>query len=184
MSPVPAVQWTGFYIGGHVGGAGGTFTNSFGTAIGPADSSGGYIAGGQLGFNWQTGSLVLGLEGDLSGINIRASTPAIGDFKEKSMETVRGRIGYAFDRWLPYLTAGVAFTQVSTSVTGGGSASGTATGFAGGGGIEYMLTPNWTVAGEALYVNVPKQTYTMTGGPVIGGSDNWVARVKINYLFH
>ena len=120
FSPVPVVQWTGFYVGAHVGGAWGYFRNN-GLNIGPDESSGGYIAGGQLGYNWQSGRMVLGLEGDISAIDIHASTPAIGSFKENWTSTVRARVGYAVENYLAYLTGGVAFTHVEAAVTDGGS---------------------------------------------------------------
>ena len=183
LSPVPAVNWTGFYVGGHLGGAWGYFRNN-GTNIGPSDVGGGFAGGGQGGFNYQMGRVVLGVEGDISAIDIHADTATIGDFKEKWTSSIRGRLGYTVEDYLAYLTAGAAFTHVTTSVTGGGSGSATVAGFTGGFGVEKMFTPNWSARVEALYANVPLHTFNITGGPVIGGSHNYIVRVGVNYLFH
>jgi outer membrane immunogenic protein len=172
------------YVGVHVGGAWGYFrSNAFN--IGPVESSGSFIAGGQLGYNWHIAPRwVIGIEGDISAIDIHATTPAIGSFSEDWTSTLRVRFGYAIENYLAYVTGGLAFTSVEAQVTGGGSGSNTVTGGVVGFGVEAMFTPHWTGRLEALYMNVPTQTFTILGGPVVGGSHNYTVRAGVNYLFN
>jgi outer membrane immunogenic protein len=183
FSPVPVSHWTGFYAGVHLGGAWGYFRND-GLNAGPDESSGSVIGGAQLGYNWQSGRLVFGLEGDFSAFDIHADTPAVGSFNERWTSSLRGRLGYAVENYLAYLTGGVAFTHVETALTGGGSGSATIAGPAFGFGIETMFAPHWTGRVEALYMGVPLHTFNILGGPVVGGSHNYTVRAGVNYLFN
>jgi outer membrane immunogenic protein len=183
-SPVPAANWTGFYVGVHAGGAWGYFRRS-NLVIGPFGSDGGFIGGGQLGYNWQSGRWVFGVEGDISAIGIDADTATVGDFHENWTSTARVRVGYAIERYLAYLTGGVAFTGVETSLVGTpGSQSATVAGATVGFGVETMLTPNWTARVEALYIDVPKHRFLVGLVPVEAGSNNYTVRAGLNYLFH
>lgn len=183
FSPVPAAQWNGFYVGAHLGGAWGYFRGNA-INIGPDESSGSYIIGGQLGYNWQSGRMVLGIEGDISAVDIHASTPAIGSFREDWTSTIRARLGYTVENYLAYLTGGVAFTQVEAQVTGGGSASTNLAGATFGVGVEMMFAPHWSGRVEALYMSVPVHSFNVLGGPVVGGSHNYTVRAGVNYLFN
>jgi outer membrane immunogenic protein len=153
------------------------------TAIssGTFDQSG-VIGGGELGCNWQAGIFVFGLEGDVSGWHNSSTSavtgpdvPAPGQFfhattsvTSNTLTTVRPRIGIAANNWLFYATGGlaassVAFSQsvlfTATRSTQAGATS-TSVGWTAGGGIEYAITPNWTVKGEYLYVSLDNQTMT------------------------
>lgn len=165
-------NWTGFYIGG-VGGYGwGTGQEcqiGFGClAPFPQMDPKGWSGGGTLGYNWQIANWVLGIEGDASWANIKASSPSIPGFgciapagvdgcfsKIKSYETLRARAGWAFDRFLPYVTAGVAFSQLSASMGATTVASGTTTktSFVAGGGLEYAFWQNLSAKVEYLYIS-------------------------------
>jgi outer membrane immunogenic protein len=143
--PSPAFSWTGFYLGGNVGG-GTSHINFSGTGVfttaGVADpfafansgTASGILAGGQLGFNYELPAhVVLGLEADLDGSSFHGLTtfcstgtggPLLGrgancetsNNKLEEFGTVRGRIGYAFDdRVLVYGTGGFAWEKSTTS---------------------------------------------------------------------
>src|SRR5215467_9782267 len=129
--PVPPVRssttipwsWTGFYLGGHVGAALGMtdIADPFGTALfGDNVRSPGFIGGGQIGYNYQLGSLVFGLEADVSGdVSDGTNTCfAVSGFAVSSncrfrpdlYATLTGRLGYAADRALLYAKGGAAWT--------------------------------------------------------------------------
>ena len=128
----PVFTWTGFYIGVNAGAAFGSNNNSsfapYGFSGGPGTaylSSGNnntaFTGGGQVGYNWQTGSLVFGLEADFDylgnnhnsvGVPTGASAPyfvAVNGNNDNFLGTVRGRFGYAVDRALFYVTGGLAY---------------------------------------------------------------------------
>ena len=108
--------------------------------IAPAtfDLSGGVI-GGTAGFNWQTGQVVLGVEGDIdwSGVSGTTSTfcPAGCATRNDWLGTVRGRVGYAFDRFLPYVTGGLAAGDIRATTPGFAGATQTNLGWTVGAGI-------------------------------------------------
>ena len=111
-------SWTGFYAG--VNGGWGFGNSDWSNVAGgnSFDIDGG-VAGGTIGYNYQMGRVVLGVEGDMDWSDIRGTTtsvPCLGSSCETRntwMATARGRIGYAFDRIMPYVTAGGAFGDVS-----------------------------------------------------------------------
>jgi outer membrane immunogenic protein len=113
--------------------------------------------------------------------------------KLTSLGTVRGRIGYAFDRALLYATGGFAYGHVENKFnfpidpnsTSGLSTSGTRTGWTVGGGLEYAITNNWTVRAEGLYVDLGKSTSGPNCTGCRFGFKNTYAlgRVGLNYKF-
>jgi len=180
----PLVQiynWTGFYAGVN---AGGGWTTS--------GNASGFVGGAQIGYNWQTpGSpLVLGIEGDFQGTSIRRSSN-IGAYtaeaKVPAFGTIRGRIGFAFDRTLIYGTGGWAFSDTKASLSGpGGSISDSkwGSGYTLGGGMEYAFAGPWTAKLEYLYVHAPSVDLTLAGVGVSTGDYNYnVVRAGLNYRF-
>jgi outer membrane immunogenic protein len=152
-----AYNWTGFYVGINGGGGWGK-SNWDGIPTGSFNTSGGLV-GGTLGYNWQTGPWVLGLEGDLDWANINGNSSAVGcvpncNTKTDWLGTARGRVGYAFDRILPYVTGGLAVGDIKASQTGFAGASSSRAGYALGGGVEFAIAGNWTAKAEYLYVNL------------------------------
>ena len=134
----PLYNWTGFYVGINGGYGWGTSSFSAPFTTGSFDTSGGLV-GGTLGYNWQSGQVVFGLEGDLDWTSIRGSSPCGASSCETRNDwlgTVRGRLGYAFDRFMPYVTGGAAFGNIKTSIAGFGSSSDTNIGWTLGAGIE------------------------------------------------
>src|SRR5262249_39503297 len=149
IAPLPT--WTGLYIGA----VGGYASQSNGGA--PLTQKGGF-GGGTLGYNWQMGSLVLGVEADAvwADINDNVGVTGIATFgaKIQDMGTVRGRVGYAIDQVLLYGTAGYAWADNKVTATVGPfstSDSQVQNGWTAGAGIEYMFAPHWSLKGEYLY---------------------------------
>jgi len=117
---VPAYyNWTGLYVGINGGGA---FGNSNWSALGTSFNTSGGLIGGTVGYNWQMGQAVFGLEGDADWSSLSGSTTAgcpPGCKTESNwLSTIRGRLGYAADRWMPYVTAGAAFGNIDADIPG------------------------------------------------------------------
>ncbi len=161
-------NWTGFYVGGHVayslGRADSTLSDAAPT---PSSNSFGSLYGGlQAGYNYVLPSrLLLGIEADITvpyffenGTIFTGGTPQGTTVSDQIdyVATLRGRFGYAFDRWLIYGTAGLAWSQARFGETPG-VASGedlvqlTRVGSAIGLGAELAIGPNWTARVEYLY---------------------------------
>jgi outer membrane immunogenic protein len=181
----PAFTWTGFYIGGNVGGIWGKFTDA-GSFI---NSKTGVTAGGTAGYNYQIGQIVVGLEGDYnySGLGGRGFTVPNnvmrGDLN--SFGTIRGRLGVAFDRALIYATGGYA---VGFSSLEGGflRTNSTHHGYAVGAGLEYGFTNNISAKAEYLYMPLGGQSSFVIPGAGAGvktGIDASVLRAGVNYRF-
>jgi outer membrane immunogenic protein len=190
----PAYNWTGFYIGGNVGGAWGNFDPTTSTVFSPigyfaASSipainavgiqngrSSGFTGGFEAGYNWQISNVVLGVEGDIESFGLSSSATggavypccAPTAFTVTShvsttwLATVRGRLGYAVNNWLFFVTGGAAFTDLHgnfafsdtfANAREAASFSGTKTGYTIGGGVEAGLWGNWSVKAEYLYAN-------------------------------
>jgi outer membrane immunogenic protein len=160
-SVVAYYNWTGFYAGINAGYGWGTSEWDIGP-IGAAvtNKPEGFLIGGTLGYNYQTGSFVWGLEGDIAWSDIKGSVNCGLGFTCETANrwfgTARGRLGYAFDRWLPYITGGAAFGDVRASINPGPLATVTETrvGWTVGGGLEYAFLGNWTAKVEYLYVDL------------------------------
>ncbi|MDI1347020.1 MAG: porin family protein [Pseudolabrys sp.] len=173
-------DWTGFYIGANGG---------YGWAPDFASDAKGFVGGGQLGYNWQTGRLVFGVEGDLQYTSLKSSETVGGvtaTGKIPAFGTARGRIGYAWDRMMLYGTGGWAYTKTDVSLTNGVTTVSDAkwsSGYAVGGGVEWAVWDRWSVKAEYLYVHSGNVQLTLAG-VTAGGSYNLnVARVGLNYRF-
>jgi len=156
--PARQYNWAGLYVGAHVGYGFGTsaHTNTGGVSTGGFDTDG-YIAGGQIGYNLQAGSIVYGLEADISATDISGSsfTNCLAGCSSSLdyLGTIRARLGVDMGGFMPYLTAGFAYGDANAS-SGGLSASDTLTGWTAGGGVEMKLSQNWSIRGEYLYVDL------------------------------
>lgn len=178
----PIYNWSGFYVG--INGGGGWGRSDFAGPLGSGsfNPSGGLV-GGTVGYNYQMGKTVLGLEGDIDWSNIRGSTPCgvtNCDMHNRWLSTVRGRVGYAADRWMPYVTGGLALGDINTSITGVGSANSTKAGWTLGGGIEAAISGPLTAKIEYLYVDLGR------GGSVAGTDASFrssIVRAGLNYRF-
>ncbi len=177
--PAPVMTWSGLYGGVHLGAAWGYFRPDP-ILPGPTDVAGNVTFGGQLGYNWQVGRVVYGVEADASWIRILSSS-AGASFEEDWMSTARLRYGYTFEDYLFYLTGGVGFTHVKTAVFGVGSDSAVLASFVGGFGVERRFSSKWSGRLEALFVDVPRRNYNNGGFITNGGSHNYVVRAGLNY---
>jgi outer membrane immunogenic protein len=187
----PASSWTGLYAGVNLGGAW--------TAKGSHDT---VIGGGQVGYNWQFGSLVAGAETDIQAMALRASsllTNPLGaavtnNTSADYLGTARARIGMVHDQWINYVTGGLAYTTVHhdgagvVGVTGTYSGSNSKTGYAVGGGVEWAFLDRWSAKAEYLFTEFSGNTnvYTTTT-PVITVNYNAlkfnILRLGVNYHF-
>jgi outer membrane immunogenic protein len=159
VAPLTAYDWTGFYIGINGGGAWGRsdFDGINGT-LGNFNTSG-WLGGATAGYNMQYGHAVFGLEGDIDWTNINGTAACVGGFatcqtQNDWLGTARGRLGYAFDRFLPFVTGGLAVGDIKANVPGFASASTTNAGWTVGGGLEVALGGNWTAKAEYLHVDL------------------------------
>jgi outer membrane immunogenic protein len=159
-SVVAYYNWTGFYAGIMGGYGSGTSYFAGSAAAGntsePFKVTGGFI-GGTLGYNYQIGSVVWGIEGDLAYAMMRGSNVALPpcpscEVENRYFGTIRGRLGYAFDRFLPYFTGGLAFASLRVNnPTLATSQTFNRTGYTLGAGIEYAFLGNWSAKIEYLY---------------------------------
>jgi outer membrane immunogenic protein len=175
FTPVPVFTWTGFYVGVNAGY--GWSDDDFDTvALADDDNDGGFIGGAQVGYNYQIGSFVVGLEGDVQYADFGADGTfdfdgdGVFDDDFDSSDwfgTVRARAGVAFDRALIYATGGFAFAD-------------DATGWTVGGGVEYAFTNNLSAKIEGLYVNLEDDD------SVFGNRDAefGVIRAGLNFRFN
>ncbi|MDO8877920.1 MAG: porin family protein [Pseudolabrys sp.] len=187
---VAPFSWSGSYVG--INGGYGWGKTNWSNALGTTGdfNTKGAILGGTLGYNLQTGVWVWGLEGDFDYSWINGSTTqfcgAPGcETRNRWLGTVRGRIGYAFDRWLPYITGGAAIGDLKMTPAGGASDTKTKVGWTVGAGLEYALLGAWSVKAEYLYVDLGKATC----GAATCGVDTDVkfnthlAKLGLNYRF-
>jgi len=174
-------NWSGAYVG--INGGGGFGRSDFGgLGTGSFDLSGGLV-GGTLGYNWQMSPIVFGIEGDIDWSSIRGSTPCgvtSCETRNNWLGTVRGRLGYAADRFMPYITGGAAFGDIKTSVAGIGDSSTTRAGYTVGAGIEAAIAGPWTAKIEYLYVDLGHSSTAL-------GTDasfrTHIVRAGLNYRF-
>jgi outer membrane immunogenic protein len=200
---VPEFTWTGFYAGINAGygfsddnnrNSVGTFTATPGSLTPPlagytgvvsngftgSDSNDGFVGGGQIGYNYQFGNWVIGIEADAQWADMNNSrnggivtlTPPVRGFVGAQnanfggidwFGTVRGRVGYAWDRFLVYGTGGFAYGGADNRNNDGFDGfrnrnDSTRTGWTAGGGVEYAFTPSWTAKIEGLFVSLERNS--------------------------
>jgi len=231
IAPIPVASWAGFYVGLN---AGYTFGESNNVLLGPGGNvpafqalqltgavpynvsvnNDGFIGGGQIGYNWQYGNFVAGIEADIQGIagssGSSSSVGAFGPFlfgttTSRSLDylgTVRGRLGYSITpTLLLYGTGGLAYGGTNVGFTLAGPApfsaasaySDTRVGWTAGGGVEWMFIPNWSAKVEYLYYSLGSVTAPaaiVTGGGNFASItpqtkfDGHVVRAGVNYHFN
>lgn len=193
-SPPPAAlpvmaqyNWSGFYVGLQGGGGfGGDSRHRQGAAkSGQIELSGGLV-GGTLGYNHQIGNFVAGLEGDYAWSSLKGSTgvncAAPGCKTDiRSFGTLRGRLGYSFDRIMPYVTGGLAVGDIRQSA-GAFRGSDFRAGWTIGAGVEAALTRNITAKAEYLYYDFARDTYN-SGAGLSGNANGHIIRAGVNYKF-
>ncbi len=168
--PYPTYNWVGPYVGLNLGYQSGTATN--------AGDLNGVMGGLQGGYNWQFGAFVVGAETDLQGSDAGGRFAA-WQFSNPWFGTLRGRVGYALDSVMLYATFGLAYGGGRIETNGLREAN-THVGWAGGGGLEVGLTPNWSVKAEYLFVDLSDQRYVLFRNT---GFELNVLRLGVNYRF-
>ena len=203
VAAVPYYNWSGFYIGVNAGWGWGDndvtvapspdpLSQAFWNpafAAGAAPSlfplkQDGFFGGGQIGYNFQAGMFVFGVEADFQGSNIKdtltINTAVVGfvpGFHTASQQldwfgTLRGRLGVAAGSALLYVTGGLAYGQVQYGLSYNFSlsldfqnltAKNTEAGWTAGAGIEWGFAPNWSVKAEYLFVDLGDATFTTVG---------------------
>jgi outer membrane immunogenic protein len=199
-------DWSGFYIGGNGGGGSTRDCRTNITAplvFGCHDATGG-VAGGQIGYRWQSGAWVFGLEAqgdwaDLTGSAISLLGTNNVRSKMDSFGLFTGQVGYAWNNALVYVKGGAAitsnrydFTTLATNTVISTASDNSRWGGAAGVGLEYGFTPNWSVALEYDHLfsgsnNNLIFTTVATGVPIAAtfrsGGDTDLGTVRINYRF-
>lgn len=185
----PYYNWTGFYVGINGGGAFGNSDVSNVLGSSSDDLSGG-LAGGTIGYNWQVGRVVYGLEGDgdwsgLKGSVTSAPCTASCAIRNDWLATARGRIGYTFNRVLPYVTAGGAFGDVKISRNGFPGETDTRAGWTAGGGVEVAINGPWTAKVEYLYADLGSDTCSAANCGISTNANLTanIVRGGVNYRF-
>ena len=177
----PAFTWTGFYIGANAGYGWGNVNANGWANVGDLD---GFVGGGQIGYNYQIGQFVLGLEADLQAADLSSgdNLGLIG-VKTDYFGTVRARLGFAVDRFMPYITGGWAYGNVKTSIPSVAFSSDRSHtgGYAVGAGLEYAFTNNIIAGVEYLYVDLGEKN--ILGANTKVGTDFSVVRARLSYKF-
>jgi outer membrane immunogenic protein len=210
--PPEYFTWSGFYVGANAGFAFGSTTTtdivatngvcwvSCGAQWGTKVSGG--TGGGQIGYNWQFGSIVLGVERDLGYLGASGTGPypllptTTANTNGGFFSTARARAGFTVDHLLVYATGGWFGADFDTTVhqsTGGTvintASSGFQSGWTAGGGIEWAFAPKWSLKGEYLHYEVGDQKI---GGAIFNNTVTQFFNVKntgdmvrtgINYHF-
>jgi outer membrane immunogenic protein len=216
-APPPAIaavyDWSGFYVGANAGYATSRNCWNFESFAGAPFTAGqgchdadGAVAGGQIGYRWQSAAFVFGLEAqgnwaDLQGSSV--STPAFvfapGDLtinsKLQAFGLFTGQVGYAWNNVLLYAKGGAAvvdnrfyhtFTGTNTLIN---SSENTTWGATVGAGLEVGFAPNWTVGVEYNHLFMERETFSFTAAPLGVATTNSIRQdvdmvtARINYRF-
>jgi outer membrane immunogenic protein len=173
-----AYNWTGFYIGINGGGAWADKCWAFAGLSDGCNKPSGGLAGGQVGFNWQMGQFVFGVEADgdwadLSGTHASLLNAGFTDrSKVDALWAITGRLGYAFDAALLYVKGGGAWAsdKYDQRLTAGGglavTASETRSGWTIGGGLEWGFAPGWSVGVEYDHYDFGHRNVNFAGAAV------------------
>jgi outer membrane immunogenic protein len=197
--PQPIYNWTGFYIGGHLGGAFSSNNNFNGLAVGN-NNNGRFLGGVQVGADYQFApNWVLGIEGQYSWLasNNNNGVTFPGGFvynnNQRALASVTGRVGYTWGPALLYVKGGYAYSDNNETVAFGGAPIAFAfdsdhkNGYTVGAGIEYMFAQNWSAKLEYQYYNFGSSRFITPAALVPFGSfttDDHVVKAGINYRFN
>jgi outer membrane immunogenic protein len=203
FSPVPYYNWTGLYVGANAGYGFGNpqWYDGFDGFGGSYNANTGLV-GGTIGYNAETlAPFVLGEEVDLDVSRARTTvvTPVCGagcEFRSDWVGTARLRFGVAVDKFLPYVTGGLSFAQLSTDIVGTpfGSLTKINVSWTAGVGLEYLLWDRWSAKIEYLYIDSHGISCTVAcgvgisnaAGPIFNGPVAFslhenVVRLGVNY---
>ncbi|HEX2632139.1 MAG TPA: outer membrane protein [Bradyrhizobium sp.] len=186
--------WTGFYIGGHLGGAFSS-DNNFNGLVSGSNNDGRFLGGVQVGADYQFAqNWVVGIEGQYSWLGNNNSVIFPGGFiytnNQRAIASVTGRVGFAWGPALLYAKGGYAFSDNSESLSLLGTPvaftldSGHRDGYTVGAGLEYMFAPNWSAKIEYQYYNFGDTRFvTPTALAPLGSftNDDHTVKVGLNY---
>lgn len=205
--PAPSlVNWSGFYIGTSSGGAV-TYTHwTAPSGYTTEPTLAGLLLGGQVGYNYQVGQFVAGVEGDWDYTNARGGKACPNAFyfscenDVDQLGSVAARLGYAWGRALFYLKGGLAFGEISArthlnpgtdqllygiTLTDPATTTKWESGWTGGGGVEFALMERWSVKAEYMHYDLGRDKFNVD---VKGGADaanisagGDIVRVGVNY---
>jgi len=193
----PLYNWTGFYIGGHLGGAF-AGSNAFNGLV-LSDYSARLMGGVQAGADWQFHpNVVIGVEGQYSWLGNNAlhsifPTGLVYNNNQRAIASITGRIGYTWGPGLVYVKGGYAYSDNRETLTLGGVAvpfllsDNHTNGYTVGAGLEYMFAPNWSAKAEYQYYNFGDSHFLAPAALVPFGSfhnDEHTIKAGINYRFN
>lgn len=194
---VPSMlSWEGLYVGGQIGYAWGnvgtqsTSPAGLTTGLGSYDPSG-VIGGAHIGYNWQWVQYVFGLEGDVDGSTYARTVAVPGGAAGTNIPvegTLRARFGYAFDQMLVYATGGLAAAAIGdTYAVGPGvdNINKARLGWTAGAGVEYAVTPVWSVRAEYRYTGFGHYNDVPAGSALAYNKqvDEQMAQLGVSYRF-
>jgi outer membrane immunogenic protein len=173
----PIYNWTGFYIGGHVGGAFGGDNNVLAPGFGTGND-GRFMGGVQAGYDYQFApNWVMGLEANYSFLDTGSS------FSNRGLGSVTGRLGYTWGPAMLYAKGGYAWAD--SRFTNGFSGNGGRDGYTVGGGLEYMFTQNWSGKIEYQYYDFGTVNAIAPGVVAFGfRNDEHTVKAGLNYRFN
>jgi outer membrane immunogenic protein len=199
----PVYNWTGIYVGAHVGGAFGNDSSIGVAGFTNSNNDAAFLGGGQIGADYQfSPNWLIGIEGQISGLSNNDHTASNGAFalssKNDWLASVTGRLGYVWGPGVIYAKGGVAFRDnngLSLVTVPGGVATAFTTnrddvGYTVGGGVEYMFAPAWSAKLEYQYYNFGTTNVTTAAAPFPAGAsanfreDLHTVKAGINYHFN
>ncbi|SNT57469.1 outer membrane immunogenic protein [Tardiphaga sp. OK246] len=170
----PIYNWTGFYIGGHIGGA---FPGNDNNLLG-GSNDGTFMGGVQGGYDYQFApNWVFGLEANYSFLSTSSN------FDNRGLGSVTGRLGYTWGPALLYVKGGYAWAD--SRFTNGFAGDGGRDGYTVGGGLEYLFTQNWSGKVEYQYYDFGNVNF-ITPTLAVGGfkNDEHTIKAGLNYRFN
>jgi outer membrane immunogenic protein len=193
----PLYNWTGFYIGGHLGGVFSSNNTFNGLVL--SDSSARLLGGVQVGADWQFApNWVVGAEGQYSWLgsnNFNATFPngMVFNNDQRAIASITARVGYTWGPGLAYIKGGYAYSDNSDTLTFAGVPVGFALdtshrdGYAIGAGVEYMFAPNWSAKAEYQYYNFGDTRFVAPAVLIPFGTfhnDEHTLKLGVNYRFN
>jgi len=197
----PLYNWTGFYIGGHVGGAFSS-DNNFGGLTTGNNNDGRFLGGVQVGADYQFApNWVLGVEGQYSWLGDNNNSVAftgtglgyVYTNNQRALGSVTGRLGYTWGPALLYVKGGYAYSDYSQSLAFAGAAFPFSTngnrhdGYTVGAGLEYMFAQNWSGKIEYQYYDFGRTNFVtpvVLSGFGSNRNDEHTVKAGINYRFN
>ncbi|MGB7100242.1 MAG: outer membrane beta-barrel protein [Xanthobacteraceae bacterium] len=182
-------EWAGFYLRNN---AAGSAAGASWTMPGPSNGFSATSASSvneTFGYNFQSGNFVFGLEGSMAAANFDGRftspyLPAVGAWTPNMnwLGTVTGRVGYSFGQWLPYVKGGFAAADVTSPAQaaqiGGFTQGNQLGGWTAGVGLEYQITPKWSLGLEYLYTDLGNGAPNGAGTALTGSPEMYSTALK------